>query len=184
MNSRRRVNSIVRRLVVFMNRTLMFAAIASVLLSMQLTFGQPTVENPVIVPSRSSGETTSAEIDRMAVENQRTPARLFVIIRLGNGETSRRIARNRLIETRQYLSQKDSAPTRTVYAEGERTSGEGRIEFYLAGALRLVVLCPRNKMPNLTCCQDYVPLKRRRTNRWTRAAGASIATSLVRRRVH
>ena len=160
-----------------MSRTFIFAAVVMALLSIQLTFAQPTVENPVIVPSRSSGETTSAEIDRMAVESQRTLARLFVIVRLGSGETSHLINRNRLLETRQYLSQKDFARTRTVYAEGERTSGEGRIEFYLAGALRLVVLCPRNKMPNLTCCQDYVPSKRRRTNRWTGATAASFSST-------
>jgi hypothetical protein len=127
-----------------------------------LTLAQGTSDEPEIVPSDSSGEITSREIDRMSMEVRRKRERLFVIARLGTGETSRRLNRGRLYNTKQNLSIKSFDPQTTVYAEGERVEGEGRIEFYLGGSLRLVTLAKRNQMPNLTCCEDYFPVGRRK----------------------
>jgi hypothetical protein len=125
-----------------------------------LAFAQGVPDEPEIVPSDSSGEITSREIDRMSMEVKERRDRLFVIARLGTGETSRRLNRVRLYNTKQYLSGKSFDPQTTVFAEGERVEGEGRIEFYLGGSLRLVTLAKRNKMPKLTCCEDYFPLGR------------------------
>jgi len=126
----------------------------------ELTFAQRAWDQPYIVPSGSSGEISSREIDRMAVEVKHSRERLFVIVRLGTGEKSRRVNRARLHNTQQYLSGKSFDPQTTVFAEGERVEGEGRIEFYLGGSLRLVTLAKRNQMPNLTCCDDYFPAAR------------------------
>jgi hypothetical protein len=125
-------------------------------------FAQSTLDQPCIVPSDSSGEISSSEIDRMSMDVRGTRERLFVIARLGTGETSRRLNRARLHNTKQYLSIKAFDPQTTVFAEGELAKGEGRIEFYLGGRLRLVILAKRNQMPNLTCCEDYFPAGRGR----------------------
>ena len=120
-------------------------------------FAQRTSAEPYIVPSDSSGEINSREVDSMAVEARESGERLFVIGRLGTGETSRRLNLARLYNTRQYLSGKSFDQQAIVFAEGGRVKGEGRIEFYLGSRLRLVTLAKRNKMPNLTCCEDYIP---------------------------
>ena len=120
-------------------------------------FAQDAPAEPYVVESDSSGEISSREIDIMIAEASASGERLFVVVRLGAGETSRRLNRARLYNTRQHLSVKGFGPPPTVYAEGERVVGEGRIEFYLGSRLRLVVLAERNKMPNLTCCVDYFP---------------------------
>ena len=120
-------------------------------------FAQVAPAEPYVVESDSSGEVSSREIDVMAVEAKESGERLFVVVRLGAGETSRRLNRARLYNTRQYVSAKGFDQRTTVFAEGERVVGEGRIEFYLGSRLRLVVLAERNKMPNLTCCEDYFP---------------------------
>ena len=127
-----------------------------------MAFAQGAPEEPEIVPSDSSGEITSREIDRLSMEVRGNRERLFVIARLGTGETSQRLNQGRLYNTKQYLSIKAFDPQTTVFAEGERVEGEGRIEFYLGGSLRLVTLAKRNQMPNLTCCEDYFPARRSR----------------------
>lgn len=123
----------------------------------QSAFAQTASDEPYIVESDSSGEISSREIDSMAVEAGQIGERLFVIVRLGTGETNRRLNFARLFNTRQYISQKSFDSRKTVFAEGERVEGEGRIEFYLGSRLRLVLLAQKNKMPNLTCCDDYIP---------------------------
>ena len=120
-------------------------------------FAQSSVGEPYVVPSDSSGEITSREIDSMAAEARQSGERLFVIVRLGAGETSRRLNLARLYDARSYLSGKGFNQSTTVFAEGQRVSGEGRIEFYLGSRLRLVALAKRNRMPHLTCCEDYFP---------------------------
>lgn len=118
---------------------------------------QEAAAGPYVVESGSSGEVSSREIDGMASEARESGERLFVVVRPGAGETSRRLSRARLHNTRRHLSSKGFGPRATVFAEGERVRGEGRIEFYLGSRLRLVVLARRNEMPNLTCCEDYIP---------------------------
>ena len=165
MKSRRRVNSTVRSLFGTPLMTFPFKLLVlafCILASGVLVFAQSASDDPEIVPSDSSGEITSREIDRMAMEVRTKRERLFVIVRLGTGESSRRLNRARLYNARQYVSVKSFDQQTTVYAEGERVEGEGRLEFYLGGSLRLVTLAKRNKMPHLTCCEDYLPAVRGR----------------------
>lgn len=140
-----------------MKLTVIFLAIAFCLPAVAPTFAQSSLEEPYLVPSISSGEIASREIDAMAVEAGQSGERLFVIVHLGTGETSRRLSLARLYNTRAYVSGKSFDQSTTVFAEGERVDGEARIEFYLGGRLRLVVLAKRNKMPKLTCCEEYFP---------------------------
>jgi hypothetical protein len=159
----------VRCFVIFLMRvkfTFIFVAfVFCSLAACELAFAQRASDEPYIVPSDSSGEINSREIDSMAVEAKHNGERLFVIARLGAGETSRRLNLARLYNTREYLSVKSFDPQTTIFAEGERVAGEGRIEFYLGSRLRLVTLARRNKMPNLTCCEDYFPAAKSKPKR-------------------
>jgi hypothetical protein len=119
---------------------------------------------PFIAQSNASGEETIATLEVIAIESKNRGERLFVIARLGTGET-RRAAKTRLFNTQQKLSSLGFNSQNTVFAEGERVKGEGRIEFYLGSHLHLVILAKRNKMPNLTCCEDYFPPAKRKTQK-------------------
>lgn len=122
-----------------------------------LVLGQTSADKPLTISSNESGELHSAYTDSLAAEAQETGKRLFVIVRLGTGETSKRVSYARLYNTRQYIQQKNFGLLKPVFAEGERVEGEGRIEYYLGSELRVIAFAPRNKTPNLTCCIDYFP---------------------------
>jgi hypothetical protein len=119
---------------------------------------QNSSKEPFIAQSESSGEETIKELEEIAGDAKNTGERLFVIARLSKAEKSNRISLVRLAYTRTFLLQMRQFPFQTaVFAEGDRVDGEGRIEFYLGSHLRLVTLAKRNKIPNLTCCEDYTP---------------------------
>lgn len=159
-----------------MKFTLLFFGVAFILLTTsEFALAQQTLDEPRIVPSKSSGEVTAAMLDALAVQASGSGERLFVIVRLGSSEKSRGLNFVRLYNTRQYISGlrysfgQGFSSKPTVFAEGERVEGEGRIEFYLGCRLELVVLAPQNKMPNLTCCDDdYVPPVKRKPKRKNR----------------
>lgn len=118
---------------------------------------------PYIIESNSSGEISSAVTDAMRSEMQ--GERLFVIVRLGTGETSSVLNGVRLRNIKAFMLDKGFDRQTSVFVEGEHIEGEGRIEFYIGSKLRLVTLAPRNKMPNLTCCEDYFPPAKRKLKR-------------------
>ncbi len=132
---------------------------------MASAFGQTVADEPYKIPSNSSGEENSALTDGIAIEARQSGERLFVIVRLGKGETSRRLNQVRLMNTKSYMLRKSFDAQTAVFAEGERVEGEGRIEYYLGSRLKLITLAPRNKMPNLTCCEDYFPPVKRKLKR-------------------
>lgn len=141
--------------------TLMFCSVLPM-----SAFGQSTAEEPYVIPSNESGEIHSMMSDMMRAEAIRSGERLFVILRLGTGETAPRLAGWRLRAVKQYLLQGgvfDSQPA--VFAEGERVEGEGRFEYYLGSQLQFITLAPKNKLPNFTCCEDYFPPAKRKTRR-------------------
>jgi hypothetical protein len=113
----------------------------------------------IIVESRGSGELNSLHLDNLVYGLRGSVAeRLFVIARLGDGETARRLNLARLEGARFYLVESGRAQKeRIVFAEGERVKGEGRVEFYLGSKLYLVSLAGRGKNINFTCCDDYFP---------------------------
>jgi hypothetical protein len=128
-------------------------------------FGQTVADEPYKLPSNSSGEENSALTDGIAIEARQNGERLFVIVRLGKGETSRQLNQARLFNVKSFMLRKGFTQETAVFAEGERVEGEGRIEYYLGSKLKLITLAPRNKIPNLTCCEDYMPPVKRKPKR-------------------
>ena len=140
-----------------------------------VAFGQICPELPCVIGSSRSGEEASAGIDNFLVEAARSGERLFVIARLGTGETYAYRNRYRLCEARDYLTPRLPALRELVpsdeyreapppiFAEGERVEGKGRLEFYLGSKLQLTRFIKRNRSANLNCCEDFTP---RRARRW------------------
>jgi hypothetical protein len=128
-------------------------------------FGQVVADEPYKIPSNSSGEENSALTDGIAIEARESGERLFVIVRLGKGESSRLLNQSRLMNTKSYMLRKGFTSKSAVFAEGVRVKGEGRIEYYLGSKLKLITLAPRNKMPKLNCCDDYMPPVKKKLKR-------------------
>lgn len=116
---------------------------------------QSATEAEVVKADGNAGELNSARLDFLAVEQQEAKERIFVIARLGRGETARSLNLKRLQAARSYLVEMSGVKSeRIVFAEGEKAAGEGRIEFYLGGKLSLVSLAARGKNVRLVCCVD------------------------------
>jgi hypothetical protein len=126
-----------------------------------LVFG-PTVRaqqpDAPTVQSRGGGEMNSAHLDALAVEQASSQERIFIIARLGNGETSNALNQLRLQAARAYLiGTRGMDPAKLVFAASEKVDGEGRVEFYLGSRLALISLAQRNRNVVLSCCGDTVP---------------------------
>jgi hypothetical protein len=128
------------------------------------TLGQELIDEPIL--SNSSGEIHSSLSDEMRTVARQSGERLFVIVRLGDGETSQRIVTARIKAAKNYFLQGDYFKAQTaVFAEGERVNGEGRFEYYLGSKLQFIALAPKNKIINFTCCEDYFPPVKKKTKR-------------------
>jgi len=128
------------------------------------TLGQELLDEPI--PSNSSGEIHSSLSDMMRTIVRQSGERLFVIVRLGDSETSRRVVTARIKAAKNYFLRDDNFKAQTaVFAEGERVEGEGRFEYYLGSKLQFVALAPKNKIINFTCCEDYFPPVKKKTKR-------------------
>lgn len=120
--------------------------------------GSVKAQQPLISTVKSdgnAGELNSAGLDYLAVEQQTTNERIFVIARLGRGEAARSLSLQRLQAARSYLvATKGIDKEQVIFAEGEKIAGEGRVEFYLGSKLMLVSLAARGKNVRLVCCID------------------------------
>ena len=91
---------------------------------------------------------------------------IIVIARLGTRETSNTQNRRRLHIVKNYLTKYGLGGEKIVAAEGERVGGYGRVEFYVAGKLRVMLLANRNKPICVECCDpnasDFSPSRRNR----------------------
>jgi len=76
---------------------------------------------------------------------------LIVIARLGSGEISRQLNLSRLTAVDTYL--KRNPVTRFVTAEGARTEGLGRLEFYVDGKRLYVLPIKKNGRLDLFSCR-------------------------------
>ena len=127
-------------------------------------YGQELPDQPI--PSNSSRAVHSALSDAMRVSARQSGERLFVIVRLGDGEISRRVVTARIRAAKGYFLRDDSFKAQpAVFAEGERVEGEGRFEYYLGSKLQFVALAPKNKIINFTCCEDYFPPVKKKPKR-------------------
>lgn len=119
--------------------------------------GQVSKELPYVLPANDSGEVASLHLDVLAVEANKSGERLYVIAHKGSRDSNSKINLGRLAIARANRSVMNFDPTTTIFAQGNDVRGEGRLEFYLGSSLRLVLLAQRNKVPKLTCCDDYFP---------------------------
>ena len=70
---------------------------------------------------------------------------IILVARLGDGEKSRKVNRERLYNVWSYLHHAGQFPeSRIVKAEGERARGRGRVDLYAKGKLMLVLTGRRN----------------------------------------
>ena len=82
---------------------------------------------------------------------QTTSHRIFVIARLGTGETSRRLNQRRLADIKVEYGD-NLRNGKIILTEGPRVKGLGRVEFYLGSDLYWVSLLPRNGDFCSLCC--------------------------------
>lgn len=69
-------------------------------------------------------------------------AHLIVVVRAGDGETSRRVARRRLQTITTYLER--MSQTKFIVAEGSKVEGRGRSEVYVGGKLLYTIPVRKN----------------------------------------
>jgi hypothetical protein len=127
---------------------------------------QPSPEIGIVKGDANAGELNNAYLDKLTVDQQSTNERIFVIARLGKGETARSLNLNRLKAARSYLVEtRGINQEQVIFAEGERVAGEGRVEFYLGGKLMLVSLAERGRNINFNCCEGYIPPKKNKNRK-------------------
>jgi hypothetical protein len=114
------------------------------------------IEPNVVQGDANACELNAATFDSLANILRSTDERLFVVARLGKGESSRELNRRRLYNVRAYFKGGWSGveATRFVFAEGDRIDGEGRVEFYIGSNLMLISLVKRGGDICVDCC-DY-----------------------------
>jgi hypothetical protein len=116
---------------------------------------QSKIEGPYIVLGNASTcEENAVSIDNLANALRSSDARLFIVARLGKGESSRELNRRRLYNVRTYFKGWQIDARRFVFAEGDRVEGEGRIEFYIGSTFMQVSLVKRGRDICVDCC-DY-----------------------------
>jgi len=112
-------------------------------------------------------ETNSADLDDLrneALEGAGKDGVIIAIARLGNRETSRIQNRRRLLAVKNHLVKYGVPVQKIITAEGERVNGYGRVELYVAGKLRNILLAHPNKALCVECCNpkysDFYPYRR------------------------
>lgn len=108
----------------------------------------------------NSEETTKAVLDFAYIEHEQVAASemMFIIARLGTGETSRQLNQDRLYTLSQYLFEYRKLPAnRLVTGEGDRVKGPGQVEIYVNGKLYAVFKMKRHRIftPNRYCKMLY-----------------------------
>ena len=127
-------------------------------------------EETIVLADTGACEINSLHFDRISSEVSKNPQRVFVLFRAGKGETET-VNERRLKFVKNFLEKvKYWEKLDVVYARGEKTNGEARIEFYVGGKLFLTTLAQKNKTPCLDCCggggfmipQNLAPKKKRK----------------------
>lgn len=132
-----------------------------ILLSIDMTVNaqNKVVEPYVVQGDLSACESNAASFDTLANMLRSTDERLFVVARLGRGESSRELNRRRLYNVRTYFKGNWGIDAkRFLFAEGEKVEEEGRIEFYIGSNLIIVSLVKRGRDICVDCC-DYPDLR-------------------------
>ena len=106
----------------------------------------------IVKGDASACELNIAYLSSWLHEVQDTDARLFVIVRLGDGETSRNLVHRRMFNIKAYINGRVK-PEKVIFAEGGRVKGEGRVEFYVGSKLKQVSLLRRGGDLCVCCCE-------------------------------
>jgi hypothetical protein len=128
------------------------AAYSLTLLICVVVGGATSVAQKIVNSTQAPCEENSAWLDGLMeqVNESGERERVFVIARLGLGETSRHLNRRRLANAKVYLENR-LKPEDIILAEGERISGEGRVEFYVGSKLTLISLVKRGRDLCVNC---------------------------------
>ena len=89
-----------------------------------------------------------------ALEKVKDGGSLIAIARLGTGDRANNLNRERLRSTKLWLGKADFPANKLIVAEGERVSGNGRVDFYIGGVLTHVILPKPNGGLCIECCPD------------------------------
>lgn len=95
-------------------------------------------------------------LDDLAHQVMQSNDRLFVIARLGKGESNRNVNDRRLYNVREYLKLTFGERLRKenlLFAESEKVKGAGRIDFYLGSKLIMTVTFDRRSDFCVDCCE-------------------------------
>ena len=119
-----------------------FLLIALAVISCTVADAQGKLE-PVLGTSEKCEE-AKALLDLLRIEAGDEGV-IILVARLGDGEKSRKVNRERLYNVWSYLHHAGQFPeSRIIKAEGERARGSGRVELYAKGKLMLVLSGRRN----------------------------------------
>ncbi len=132
-----------------------------IMLTANICFAQERKDEPNIVPVESSAcENNPVAISIVASEAVQEKERVFVIFRAGRTETET-ANRKRLAYVKKNSLERRAAFNKLefIYALGEKSKDEGKIEFYVGGRLSSIIIAPKNRTPCLDCCGDerYYP---------------------------
>jgi hypothetical protein len=129
-------------------------AVAPLVFDSRDASAQNTQEPAVIPGDANACETNAVYLDGLINMARESKERVFVVARLGKAEKSRYLIHRRLHNARTYLRRLN--PEQVIVAEGERSEGQGRVEFYLGSRLIFVSLVARGGDLCVNCCEAEV----------------------------
>ncbi len=134
-----------------MKKTLFLISMICVLAN--LSYSQKSKDEPIVIGiGGGSCEENSALVDGISTEVRETKERIFVIFRPAKGEAET-VNAKRLNHVKFFLqNRKGWKVFDVIYARGEKTDGEAKIEFYSGRRFHLVMMSPKNATPCLDCC--------------------------------
>ncbi len=117
---------------------LLYISVASPVIAQQKNDLQP------VFGITGNCEDAKARLDGVAIEVGREGI-VILIAKLGDGEISRKVNRQRLYYILRYFNRADQlGEKRLIKAEGERVRGPGQVEIYAKGKLMLILTTKRN----------------------------------------
>jgi len=123
-----------------------------------------------IVPATPRGcQRNTINIANLSALLATTKERVFVVARLGTGESSHQLNRRRLNHVQIQFGQ-NKGTEKVILTEGERVKGQGRVEFYLGSEPYFVSMHARNSDFCAACCDRKElfyknPFRRRSKNK-------------------
>jgi hypothetical protein len=126
--------------------------VVTIAISQGQAFAQEITYEPEIIPANTTRcQRNTINIFGMGSSLYRETKKIFVIARLGDGETSTHLNRRRLDDVKTEFGNHWN-PDKIILAEGEKVKGLGRVEFYREADLSFVSLIPRNGDICSLCC--------------------------------